>query len=390
MSKLTKFFKSPLLFFKDAKKKKTLKSDIENLSSPVIFFIHANGWKHAFLRKLLGSNSVVFIPMRTTEGAYEKFWLPIIKSQSDAKVIVWGYNVPKCFLQQNLDVTYVEDAFVRSVGLGANHVLPIGLNFDAKAPYFDARNETDIEGIYNSYPFDADLALRKRSEALIKKLIEHGITKYNHVPVLGESPYPASDKKRVLVIGQVDKDASIIYGSDKAVGNLELIELAGNECSGNNVYYKPHPEMYQNPEGVKALEKAKSLGMKLLEKEYSLPDMLLGVDHVYTITSQVGFEALIRGIKVTALGCPFYSGWGLTDDRQKNERRGKKLLIEDLVSGALILYPTYFNPNNGVQMAAEEAVDWIVRARHNFLYQGHCDPINTAFSKLVSTGSQND
>ena len=39
-------------------------------------------------------------------------------------------------------------------------------------------------------------------------------------------------------------------------------------------------------------------------------------DEVHTITSLSGFEALLRDKKVTCYGAPFYSGWGLTEDKQ--------------------------------------------------------------------------
>jgi capsular polysaccharide export protein len=34
------------------------------------------------------------------------------------------------------------------------------------------------------------------------------------------------------------------------------------------------------------------------------------VNEVWTMTSLLGFEALIRGKSVTCLGLPFYCGWG--------------------------------------------------------------------------------
>lgn len=92
-----------------------------------------------------------------------------------------------------------------------------------------------------------------------------------------------------------------------------------------------------------------------LDQDVSLSDALDTVDHVYTITSLAGFEALLRGIKVTTFGCPFYSGWGLTDDRQPNERRGRKLTI-DQVFAAYILYPKYFDLIAKEPVAAEQAL----------------------------------
>jgi capsular polysaccharide export protein len=61
------------------------------------------------------------------------------------------------------------------------------------------------------------------------------------------------------------------------------------------------------------------------------------------MTSLVGFEALLRGLRVHAYGRPFYSGWGLTTDRHAVERRTRTLTLDELVAGTLIRYPRYMN-----------------------------------------------
>jgi capsular polysaccharide export protein len=65
---------------------------------------------------------------------------------------------------------------------------------------------------------------------------------------------------------------------------------------------------------------------------------------VHTITSLAGFEALLRGRKVATYGQPFYAGWGLTTDNVPLNRRQRRLQIEELVAGTLILYPNYIDP----------------------------------------------
>jgi len=42
---------------------------------------------------------------------------------------------------------------------------------------------------------------------------------------------------------------------------------------------------------------------------------------------------------------PFYAGWGLTTDLgQIPVRRSRRLAIDELVAGALLLYPRYLDP----------------------------------------------
>ena len=114
--------------------------------------------------------------------------------------------------------------------------------------------------------------------------------------------------------------------------------------------------MQSNPEDVKHI-------CKVLEDDMPLSQSFETIDHVYTITSQAGFEALMRGIKVTTMGCPFYSGWGLTDDRQPNSRRTVKLSIEEIVAVVYFQYLKYFDPILKKSISAEEAIDQLVQLR---------------------------
>lgn len=125
-----------------------------------------------------------------------------------------------------------------------------------------------------------------------------------------DSLYGPKNRKRILVIGQVEDDASIEYGSRIKYTNNELVTIARLENPDAQIIYKPHPDVlngfrkYQsNPKDVRHL-------CQIIEQDVPLFQALETIDHVYTISSLAGFEALIRNIRVTTMGCPFYSGWG--------------------------------------------------------------------------------
>jgi capsular polysaccharide export protein len=66
---------------------------------------------------------------------------------------------------------------------------------------------------------------------------------------------------------------------------------------------------------------------------------------------------------VVCYGCPFYAGWGLTRDvLQAFPRRNRPLTLDELVAGALILYPTYVSRRTGrlttPEQALDELLDW--------------------------------
>jgi capsular polysaccharide export protein len=152
---------------------------------------------------------------------------------------------------------------------------------------------------------------------------------------------------------------SIIKGCSSPIDNNDLVRIAARENIGAQIIYKPHPEVLRgirkdppqsNPNAVRGIA-------MILDQDVTLADAFNTVDHVYTITSLSGFEALIRGIKVTCLGMPFYAGWGATDDRQKCARRTAKHTAEEIFAAAYILYPRYFDPILKKEIEFEQALE---------------------------------
>ncbi|RBW68900.1 capsular polysaccharide biosynthesis protein [Bacillus taeanensis] len=329
----------------------------------VAFVFNVSKWKQSYIRSYLSTYKVVFVP------AAEKLWgLSFVFKRTPNKIfVVWGYKEDKKISQyaetHGIQVVRIEDGFVRSVGLGAMHTAPFSLCMDWKGMYFDSTKPSDLEELLNTYHFNNDPLLLKRAVHCIKMLNELGISKYNHVKKREIAElYGPKTKKRVLVIGQVEDDASIKMGSDKRWTNNDLVRLARKENSDAEIIYKPHPDVLtgrrlkqSDPNEIKDIA-------KVIEEPLSLVDSLKTIDHVYTITSLSGFEALIRGIKVTTVGAPFYSGWGLTDDRQLVTRRKRKLTTEELFAGAYILYPKYIDPYRKEVITIEEAIERISQA----------------------------
>jgi capsule polysaccharide export protein KpsC/LpsZ len=145
--------------------------------------------------------------------------------------------------------------------------------------------------------------------------------------------------------------------------NNELVMIAAQENPEAEILYKPHPDVLNNlrrrlsdPADVRHV-------CQVIEQDVTLPQALDTVDHVYSITSLGGFEALLRGIPVTTMGCPFYAGWGVTDDRQPNPRRTRRLTVEQIFAGAYILYPRYFDPLRRTPLRIEDALELLDRMR---------------------------
>lgn len=310
---------------------------------PVAFMWHFNDWKRDFIPGFLPEYRTAALKRRTPIWA---IWIACRRFRNDGVVfITWSYNESlKLKVLRKLlgvDLYRVEDGFVRSAALGARHTPPESWVLDKRAMYFDGRVPSDLETILNTYDFEAAPHLEEQSRLAISLIRELGTTKYNlrtadtAVNILGPKA-----KKRVLVIGQVESDASIAKGNARGWTNDLLLQLAMEENPGAEIIYRPHPDVAA---GLR--EKGRNtlpVNVILLDKvEISLREVFDLIDHAYTITSLSGFEALLHGVKVTVVGAPFYAGWGLTDDRQEHPRRQRQLTLQQLFAGAYIVYPRY-------------------------------------------------
>ena len=251
--------------------------------------------------------------------------------------VVWG------LAESREPVIRVEDGFIRSVGLGADLVQPQSWVMDDVGMYYDATRPSRLEQLLENTEFEPGLL--KRAVGLIESLKASGTTKYN----TGARDWqrPRRNERVLLVPGQVESDASIKFGSPVVKTNLELLQAVREQNPGAWVVYKPHPDVVA---GLRMPGGAEEQGERWCDQlilDQDMAHMLSQVDEVHTITSLTGFEALVRGLKVTCYGQPFYSGWGLTTDIHPCQRRTRKRTLEELVAAALILYPSYISQVTG-------------------------------------------
>ncbi|QFT92192.1 Capsule polysaccharide biosynthesis protein [Roseovarius sp. THAF9] len=247
----------------------------------------------------------------------------------------------------------VEDGFLRSRGLGADLVPPLSLVCDDLGIYYDPTRESRLERwIIRRENLRADQDLR--AERLIRRLVSLGLSKYN----LGLSEPDLPDGPRVLVPGQVEDDASILTGAGRISTNLALLEAARTANPDAVLLYKPHPDVEA---GLRdgAIPQADLDRLDAIALPHTDPAALLSqVQRVFTMTSLMGFEALLRGVPVTTTGAPFYAGWGLTTDTgDVPARRAARPTLHGLVHAALIDYPRYFDPLTGQPCPVEVVLD---------------------------------
>ncbi|WP_319826348.1 capsular polysaccharide biosynthesis protein [Thalassovita sp.] len=244
----------------------------------------------------------------------------------------------------------LEDGFLRSRGLGADLVPPLSLVCDDLGIYYDPTRESRLERlIATRATLRGDQLDRARD--LIRAINVLGLSKYN----LGGATPALPPGHRILVPGQVEDDASIQRGAGPVRTNRQLLETVRAANPEAVILYKPHPDVEAGlrPGVVDAS------GLADMVLDGADPVALLDqVDQVWTMTSTLGFEALLRGVKVVTLGAPFYAGWGLTRDQGAIPgRRRLSVPLEGLAHAVLIDYPRYHDPLTSTPCPPEVIVD---------------------------------
>jgi capsular polysaccharide export protein len=272
-------------------------------------------------------------------------------------VVIWGSRCLPASVTPTAKIIRIEDGFLRSVGLGADLIQPLSWVIDHTGIYYDASRPSDLENILAHNQFDADILAR--AKALRERLIHTGLTKYN--VGTGRWQGPKTTQKIILVPGQVESDASIRYGAYEIRRNIELLREVRKRNPKAYIVYKPHPDVVA---GLRLQTEPDALQWcDTVVVNVSMAALLEQVDEVHVITSLTGFEALLRGKTVHCYGQPFYAGWGLTRDHHTHPRRVRKLALDELIAGSLILYPSYVSRETRELASPETVLDELMTWR---------------------------
>ena len=273
-------------------------------------------------------------------------------------LLVWAGREPRD-LPKDVTVRRVEDGFLRSRGLGADLVPPLSLVTDDLGIYYDPTRDSRLERLIAA-PLPP--GGRARAERLVARLVAAGVTKYN---LPGQRP-DLPPGHRILVPGQVEDDASLRLGAGEVRSNLALLQAACAAHPQAVIVYKPHPDVEAGLRPGAIPDHALAGLADVVARKADPVALIDGCDAVWTMTSLLGFEALLRGKPVTCTGAPFYAGWGLTRDvgivpdrRRRTPDGGLRQGIDilTLAHAALIAYPRYFDPVTRRACPPEVALD---------------------------------
>jgi len=277
-----------------------------------------------------------------------------------SQVVAWKSRTPSGLLgdldRSTLQLIEMEDGMIRGRGLGANCIPPLSVVLDNRGIYFDPSQPSDLEQILESADIDDELIAR--AARLRHRIVEEAISKYDS----GAAPKGRSvGKRKILVVGQVDDDRSILSGGGGQT-NLELLQRARSIEPEAWLIYRPHPDIESGHRKGHIADKVALGHADEIDRGGSIISLIEAVDEVHCITSLAGFEALLRGTPVTTHGVPFYAGWGLTRDLGSiPSRRTRRRSLDELVAATLILYPRYVDPVTRLPCSPEILVERIAR-----------------------------
>ncbi len=314
-------------------------------------------WKRPFVRRYLRSpgRRVRFVTSPADlerEAEPQRLTGVVWASRKSRELQAWADA-------RRMPLWHMEDGFLRSAGLGSDLTAPGSLVLDPDGIYYDPSRPSRLEHILQSAEFTPEE--RARAAELRALIVKSRISKYN-LPARERLQVGARAGQRILLVpGQVADDASVRLGAPGVGDNLALLEAVRRENPDAYVIYKPHPDVLSGNRAG-ALHGVAQPPWDLLVGQVPLASCLDAAHEVHTMTSLVGFEALLRGLAVVTYGQPFYAGWGLTVDQAPLARRTRRLNLDELVAGALLRYPRYMSWSARCFVSAEDKVRELQRA----------------------------
>ena len=169
--------------------------------------------------------------------------------------------------------------------------------------YYDPTGPSQLEAMIEASVTLSDAAQR-RAERLIRRFVSNQLTKYN----LAGAQIDLPEGRRILVPGQVEDDASIVYGAGEVATNRALLQAVRDANPATILIYKPHPDVEA---GLRQGAVPDAAEIADVVATHADPIALIdAVDEVWTMTSLIGFEALLRTPKSPALERRFMRAGG--------------------------------------------------------------------------------
>ncbi len=308
-------------------------------------------------------------------------------------VLAWGMKpsaaAAKTLADElNLPLWTTEDGFLRSLDSGTKSRYGASFIIDDLGIYFDARKVSRLELLIAHRKEAWTIGMQARSEALMASLATHELSKYN--PYMDETAAAALSAVAdgsVLVIDQVAGDASIAGALASESSFYQMLATACQNHPNAPIVIKAHPagksgflvdelgELHGAAAEHLTAAGVSEAHVQILAVAVNPIALLKKCSSVYSVSSHLGFEALLLGKTVHSFGLSWYAGFGLTDDDFKHlpadlvsqalARRAQSIgvTLAQLFYAAYIDYSHYADPATGKACDIEIVIDYLLLNR---------------------------
>jgi capsular polysaccharide export protein len=306
-------------------------------------------------------------------GLSPVFWAPWRRPAFEA-VAGWGHKPTADRARQlawQAGVPYVafEDGPLRSVKPGPAQP-PIGMVMDRGGIYYRADSGSDLVALAARADWFVP-EIENRALQAVETLRRLRLSKYNSGPerTAEELRLPARRGQRILVLDQVHNDASI-SGALADAGSFDaMLNAALEDDPAADIVLKVHPDVLSGRRAGYFSQLRSSDRVTLVAEQVNPWSLLDAVDAVYTVSSGLGFEAVLGGKRVVTFGTPFYAGWGFTEDRNLKVARPVGISPLQLFAAYYFEYTHYFDAWSRHPIDFETAADQLAWLRDRFMEQ---------------------
>ena len=293
-------------------------------------------------------------------------------------IVAWGQKpssqkAKKLAKKLNLPILTAEDGFLRSLDSGIRSKFGASFVLDDLGIYFDLTTPNRLQTLIMDTISTWNDQKRQKSEHCIQMIVDNHLSKYNittDTPNL--SRLAGNNNAHIIIIDQVAGDASIAGAGASCGDFVAMIKHAQQTYPDSNLWIKTHPA------GMGCLSHLKTSESVQLLDELCNPLLLLKqAKAVYTVSSHMGFEALLLGKTVHCFGVSWYAGFGLTVDdyltnkplyqqvKMHHQRLGLTTLpdVVQLFYASYITYSHYANPATKKACKIEEVMDYLILNR---------------------------
>lgn len=306
------------------------------------------------------------------EAQVKRIYPLISPTDTLTAMLGWGrkksYHRARRFAKRHsLTMLTLEDGFLRALDSGKQSRHGCSMVIDPIGIYFDATSPSYLEQLIHASQLTPQA--QQRAEHLMTRITQERLSKYNASAKTGTlSGLDFAAQVNVLLIDQVAGDQSITGAGASKKSFAKMLTMAQQQYPTAQLWIKAHPAGHGY---LGQLDLPRSI--KVITTAVNPIELLEQMDAVYTVSSHMGFEALMLGKRVHCFGVPWYAGWGLTDDsqtpnklyQQVRTRRGDRVQpsVAQLFYACYLKYSQYVDPATGQACQIEQVIDWLVTNR---------------------------